>query len=142
VDAVPSPPRTAAVKTLFGLLLFQALAGLSGGVMLVADPRGEFSKLRVEDLAGSPFDTFTIPGVILLVVLGFFPLAAAIGVRRGRRWAWWSAGMVGVGLVIWIAVEVQYIQFSWLQAFIAVLGVAIILACLPGSVRRYCAVSR
>ena len=142
MDTPESQPRTAAVKTLFGLLLFQALAGLSGGIMLVADPRGEFSGLRVEDLSGSPFGTFTIPGIILLLVLGFFPLAAAFGVWRGRPWAWWSAGMVGVGLLVWIAVEVQYIAFSWLQVFIAVLGLAIILACLPRSVRTHCGVKR
>ena len=142
MDTPESQPRTAAVKALFGLLLFQALSGLSGGIMLVADPRGEFSGLRVEDLAGSPFETFTIPGIILLLVLGFFPLAAAFGVWRGRPWAWWSAGMVGVGLLVWIAVEVQYIAFSWLQVFIAVLGLAIILACLPRSVRTHCGVKR
>jgi hypothetical protein len=142
VSAFDHPPRTAAVRALFGLLLLQAVAGLSGGIMLIADPRGEFSKLRVEDLAGSPFDTFRFPGVILLAVLGLFPLAAAVGVRYGRRWAWWSAGMVGVGLVIWIVVEAQYIAFSWLQPAMALLGALIIVACLPHSVRRYCGVSR
>ena len=137
----PPPPRTAAVWLLLALLLIQALGAIGGGIMLIADPHGEFSKLPVEDLAGSPFDSFLVPGMILLSVLGVFPLLAAIGLWLRKTWAWWAAGMVGCGLVIWIAVQATIIDFSWLQAAYFVMGVLIVLAALPPSVRRYCDVT-
>ena len=93
-------------------------------------------------LEGSPFDSYLIPGLVLLLVLGVTPLAAAIGLRRRRTWAWWPAGVVGCGLVIWIAVEMTIITFGWLQPAYAGLGLAIIVACLPPSVRRYGGVGR
>ena len=135
-----TPPRTGGVRFLAGLLLFQAVGAIGGGIMLILDPMAEFSQLPVEDLEGSPFDSFLIPGVILLTVLGLFPVATSMGVWFGKTWAWWAAGMIGCGLVIWILAESAIIDFSWLQALYLVIGLFIILAALPRSVRRYCGV--
>lgn len=132
--------RTPAVWLLVVLLLVQAVGAIAGGIALVAGPHGEIMKMPVSDLEGSPFDSFLVPGLILLVVLGLVPLAAAVGLWRRTPWAWWTAGMVGCGLVIWIVVQMTIIDFSWLQVAYLAMGLAIVAACLPRSVRRYAGV--
>ena len=48
-------------------------------------------------LEGSPFKDYLIPGLILLVVLGLFPLVVLYGLVRRRRWGWWLSIAVGAG---------------------------------------------
>jgi hypothetical protein len=134
-------PRTFAVWILIVILVVQAIGAIGGGAVLVISPDGELMRMPLSQLEGSPFDSFLIPGLILLVVLGIAPLVAAIGVWRRQTWAWWLAGIVGCGLMIWIAVELTIIEFDWLQPAYFGMGLAIVLACLPRSVRRYCGVS-
>ncbi len=135
-------PRTLAVWILIILLLGQAIGAIGGGIALVAGPQGEIIQMPVSQLDDSPFDSYLIPGLILLLVLGVLPLAAMIGVWRRQTWAWWASGVVGCGLVIWIAVELTIITFSWFHVAYAMIGLLIIAACLPRSVRRYCGVGR
>ncbi len=93
-------------------------------------------------LEGSPFDSFLIPELILLLVLGIAPLVAGVGLLLRRTWAWWLAGVVGRGLLVWIAVAMTIIDFDRLQPAYFGMGLAIIVACLPPSVRRYAGVRR
>jgi len=127
-----------AVWALLALLLIQALDGLLGGIALVAGPRGEILRMPLSYLKGSPFPDYRIPGIILLTVLGLFPLVAAAGLWRRQRWAWYASLAVGCGLVIWLAVQVIIIPFNPLQAVIAVEGLTIAVLTLLPSVRRYC----
>jgi hypothetical protein len=39
-------------------------------------------------LEGSPFDSFLIPELILLLVRGIAPLVAGVGLLLRRTWAW------------------------------------------------------
>jgi hypothetical protein len=135
-------PRTLAVWVLLILLVVQAVGAIGGGAVLVISPDGDLMRMPLGQLDGSPFDSFLVPGLILLVVLGILPLVAAIGLWSRRTWAWWLAGVVGCGLLIWIAVEMTIIAYDWLQPAYFGMGLAIVLACLPRSVRRYARVGR
>jgi hypothetical protein len=135
-------PRTFAVWVLIVLLIVQAVGAIGGGAVLVISPDGSLMRMPLSQLEGSPFDSFLVPGLILLVVLGIAPLVAAIGLVLRRTWAWWLAGVVGCGLLIWIGVEMTIVQFDWLQPTYFGMGLAIVLACLPRSVRRYAGVAR
>ena len=93
-------------------------------------PRGEIMPLPLSALAGSPFDTYLVPGLILFGVLGLGPLVAARLAWLRHPLAPTAAFVVGAGLLIWVAVEVAIIGYSNeppLQALYAILGVAIVL---------------
>jgi hypothetical protein len=79
-------------------------------------------------LAGSPFESYFGPGVILFTVLGLGPLIAARLAWIRHPLAPMAAFVVGAALLIWVAVEIAIIGYSNeppLQAIYLVLGVAI-----------------
>lgn len=130
---------------------FQALGGLYGGAALVLDPSGSLLGLPLVVLERTPFADFLVPGLILLVVLGLLPLGVAIAlwstpawraaasIERifGAHWAWVGAGVVAVGLIIWLAVELWMVgSTGLLLVFTGVAAAMLGLTLLP-STRRY-----
>ena len=143
--------RPAAVVALIVVQLFQAVGALAGGAVLVTSPKGGIIKMPLSSLKGSPFSDFLIPGIILFVVLGVGPLVVAWALLRRPRsaaleavnpfrheyWGWTLSGVIGVGLVIWIAVEVLIVPLSFLQPFYAGVGLVIIALTLAPPVRAF-----
>ncbi|MCG8346343.1 MAG: hypothetical protein MI924_01000 [Chloroflexales bacterium] len=88
-------------------------------------------------VGGSPFDSYLIPGLILLVVLGIFPLFVLYGLWTRQYWGWISALLVRTALIVWIAVEVLIIGYypqPPLQLIYGSLGVvSVILTLLLGA---------
>ena len=117
------------------LMLFQRLSGLFGGIALVIDPSGELLQMPLSMLAGSPFNTFLIPGIILLIILGIFPMVIFYGLWKRTNWAWSGALMVSVALIIWIGVEIWMIGYHSeppLQLIYGLLGLILLgLVTLP-----------
>jgi hypothetical protein len=112
-------------------LAFEVLLGvgaIAGGLALILGPRGEIIPLPVSVLAGSPFDTYLGPGLILFTVLGIGPLVAARLAWRRHPLAPFAAFVVGMALLIWVAVEIAIIGYSNeppLQAIYLAMGAAI-----------------
>ena len=143
--------RPAALVALIVVQLCQAIGALGGGAVLVASPKGAIVNMPPSYLGGSPFSDYLIPGIILFVVLGIGPLVVAWALIRQPRsaaleavnpfrreyWGWTLSGVIGVGLVIWIAVEVLIIPFNVLQPFYGAVGIVIILLTLAPRVREY-----
>jgi pimeloyl-ACP methyl ester carboxylesterase len=80
------------------------------------------------DLAGSPFSDFLIPGLFLLVALGFGSALAAflLWKRPGRISRLFALGL-SASLIAWIAVQVAVVGYrGWLQPLYAALGVSLI----------------
>lgn len=96
---------------LMGLILFQGISGLFGGIALVADPTGDYLYMPVSMLGGSPFEDFLVPGIILLSVLGIFPSVVFFGLWKRRRWAWMGSLLVSAALIIWIGVEIWMVGY-------------------------------
>jgi len=119
-----------------GLEVFLSIGALAGGLALIVGPRGEILPLKVTALAGSPFDTYFVPGAILFVVIGLGPLGAAV-LGWARRPIAPLAGLItGVGLLIWLIVEIGIVGYTSdppLQLLYLVLGVAIVGAALRWS---------
>ncbi|OGO39917.1 MAG: hypothetical protein A2147_08510 [Chloroflexi bacterium RBG_16_57_8] len=141
--------------TLWLLIILTLLIGISAlisGPMLFLEPSGSLVQWSVEDLEGTPFSDYLIPGIILFVFIGIYPVFVgyslirkpawrwpdAINPAKEQHWAWAASSSVGIIMLIWIIVETVLLGFiSFLQPVIAVWAVLILLlAFLPG-VRRY-----
>jgi hypothetical protein len=110
--------------TLLVLAGFSALSALGGGAAILATG-GVGMGMPLSLLSGSPFSTFTVPAMVLFVVVGGTQLGAFVALLRYHETALaWSA-VAGFGLTIWIVVETVIIRgFSALQAVYLVCGIA------------------
>jgi hypothetical protein len=123
-------PLGRVAKSAMALEILLSIGALGGGLVLMLAPRGEIMSLPLAALAGSPFDTYFVPGLILFGVLGLGPLIAARLVWLGHPLAPAAAFVVGAALLTWVGVEVAIIGYSNeppLQAIYGILGVAILL---------------
>jgi len=93
------------------LLFFQGASGLFGGTALVLDPTGDYLGLPLFFLEGTPFNNYLYPGLILLSVLGAFPMAVFYGLWKRQPWSWWGALLTGIALIIWLGVEIIMIGY-------------------------------
>lgn len=106
-----------------GLQLFVGVMAVPVGLVMIADPHGSPVGIPQEWIAGSPFGSYLLPGVFLLLVNGIGQLAAA-ALAIGRHWlAPWAMAALGAGLLIWIAVQVLIIPLSFLQPLIFAIGI-------------------
>jgi hypothetical protein len=87
---------------LIGLSGFLALTAIAGGIGLlsgaVAPP--------LEELAGSVFPDYTVPGLALMLVVGGLAAAATVLLLRRHRLAWAAAASAGAAIIGFEVVEV------------------------------------
>jgi hypothetical protein len=133
------------------LVAFQAVSGLGGGAVLAIDPSGGLLGLPLTVLRRGPFVDFLVPGLILFLVLGVLPAIVAVGLWARPRWgalgplervfaahwSWVGAGVVGFGLLVWLAVELWLVGPSSLLVLYGLVGLAIIIVALMPSTRRF-----
>jgi len=131
------PRRHGLVWLLLGFLVLQGIGGIFGGAAFVLAPDGDLLRMPTSHLDGTPFSDYLIPGLLLLTVLGVFPLAVAVGLWRRRPWAWFGAFAVGCGLVIFELVEYAMIGPDPQQLVWASIGGLIAVLCIAPSVQRY-----
>ena len=89
-------------KMSIGLLAFGAVSAVSGGIALLAGT----VQFPAEWLAGTIFSSYTIPGLILAVVVGGSQLVALYAGLRRPRWAEVATGVAGAILAGWIIGEI------------------------------------
>ena len=99
---------------------FTAITAVIGGLsVIVTNGLG----MPVSWLRTTPFQDYTIPGVILLVIVGGSALIAALSLQFHHAWQYLIAFASGAILVGWILGEALLIQqTSWLQALYLVVG--------------------
>ena len=118
-------PRTAPRFVGFfvvGLLAFVALNALGGGLYGLAGARD----VPPELLSGTPFSSYFVPSLILLLVVGGSQAYGAIAVLTHARSARLAVALAGGILVGWMAVQLAMIGLlSWLQPAMLVLGLGI-----------------
>jgi len=108
------------------LELFTALGAIPVGIQLLMDTTGGLVGFPPGWIEATPFGSYLIPGIYLLLVNGVGMLVlAALSVRR--HWtAPWLTGILGVGLMIWIGVQLLVMpESSFLQAMFGVIGAAL-----------------
>ena len=132
--------KTFSIYFLIFIMALQSLSGLLGGVSLIIDPTGNMIDLPSSWLAGSMFQNYLIPGIILLVVLGILPLITLIGLVNGTKRSLTYARLVGYALVIWIAVEIFIIGYKPeppLQMIYGIVGIIILLLAYSSRVTNF-----
>jgi hypothetical protein len=92
--------------------VIQFLVGLGAavsGALLIAAPSGALLQAPADMLKGSPFPDFVLPGIILFLVNGVGQIVAALLTVRRHRSAGYVGAVFGLGLMIWIFVQVNMI---------------------------------
>ncbi len=113
------------IRPSLGFLLgFSALNAFGGGYYGMSGAEG----VPVEWLAGSPFRTYFIPGLILFVIVGGCFLTAAILVFARSRFSR-PASFISVMVVFgWLAVQLAIIGYvSWMQPVTAFTALIILI---------------
>ena len=108
LQVVPSSPRVERPWYAWLALLtalFTALGAVPVGLMFLADPSGGTVGLPPGWIEDTLFGSYLVPGLYLLLVNGVGMLVLA-GLIILRHWsAPWLTGILGVGLIIWILVQ-------------------------------------
>jgi hypothetical protein len=134
------------------LILVQGLGSLYGGLNLIMDPSGKKMNIPLFFLTDTPFRSYLIPGIILFVLLGLFPLFSLYGLLKkpvanksnklnlfkDKHWGWTYALYSGIMLVIWMDVQIFWIGYSAsVQSYFAFMGIAVIIVALLPRVQKY-----
>ena len=113
-------------RILVGVELFTGLAGLIGGLLLVAKPDGSLLNAKMSALAGSPFSNWRVPGVLLATLVGG-------GLIGTGLWQWrdgWHARelslLAGSGLIAFEGAELAWIGFQPLEAVFGGVGLIVV----------------
>ncbi|HCT31359.1 MAG TPA: hypothetical protein DIW31_11675 [Bacteroidales bacterium] len=145
------------IKRIIRIILIVAIAvlaitGIYGGVALLLEPSGSNLALSINLLESTIFGSYIVPGLILLILLGFFPTLTVFGlitrkklrfanklnIYKKRHWAWTYSLYCGLLLVLWIDVQVMMIGGGYiLQSIYAILGVVIIILTLTPSIMKF-----
>src|ERR1700674_5565523 len=130
-----SPPRPlpGIARLAIALEIFLGLGALFGGGALILAPDGHLLGMPTKLLAGSPFPSFLMPGIVLFTFVGLAPLLAATITVRRHALAPVAAVGVGLTLIGWVSVEMVVLaglgSMAWalylvLGTCIAAIGVA------------------
>ena len=144
--------RPLAASLLIALHLFIGVGALISGAMLFVAPDGHLMQWSTDQLSGTPFSNYLIPGIVLFTFLGLFPVFVGYGLLRRPSWTWpdainpakrmhwaWTASWAaGVIMLMWIAVETALLGLiSFLQPAIAIYGALVISLTLLPRVKQY-----
>jgi hypothetical protein len=106
--------------TLVIVTAFVALTAAAGGVaLIVGSTVPELSTVLVppgDYLRDSPFDSYVVPGAVLILLVAVPHAIASIATARRAAWALVACTVAGFACLIWIFVQMIYIPFSPLQA--------------------------
>lgn len=113
--------------TLLIVQAFVAVTALAGGLALVVgsiDPA--LASVLIPPgtyLEGSPFRSYLVPGLLLIVLVAGVHALAFVAVLTDSRCKNMLSAAGGFACAIWIFVQMIYIPFSFLQALYFVIGV-------------------
>ena len=147
-----SVKRPLAAQVLIALHLLLGLSALIPGAMFMLAPDGHLVQMPMSNLRESPFRDYFIPGMLLFLFVGVFPVGVAYGLWRMPAWDWpdlinpfkqehWSwAGSLAAGVILiaWITVQVFLIKaVAFLHYLYWGYGALLTLLTLLPNVKRY-----
>jgi hypothetical protein len=106
-----------------GLQLVTGLLAIPVGLEMIRNPDGAPLGLPQAWIDATPFGSWLIPGLFLLAMNGLGQLVAAALIVVRQPLAPWLTGALGVGLMIWIAVQVALLPSHPLQPIMFTVGI-------------------
>jgi hypothetical protein len=143
--------RPAVVTSLAMLLLLLGIGAAISAAALIAAPDGHLIQLPISLLADAPFTDFFIPGVLLFLFIGVYPLVVAYSIWRrpdwslpdkinpfrSFHWSWVASLAAAVVLLVWITVQIQWVPIGFLHVLYLVWAAAILVIGLLPATRLY-----
>ena len=119
---------TAARAGAIGGLVFLGVTAVVGAVPMLRDPTGAPWSIPLTMLRYSPFHSFLIPGIVLLLSNGLLSFVVLWFVLSKRKnYEWWVMGQ-GVVLAGWLLVEIVALRLvawpHWFYGAVAALLVS------------------
>jgi hypothetical protein len=118
-------------------LVFLGVTAVAGAWPLLKDPSGELLKMPLSLLQHTPFHSYLIPGIVLLVCNGLLSfLVLLFTMRRIKNYGSWIV-IQGIVLAIWLLTEIAWIRLIfWAQGVYFAVAAFLILAGWALSGRR------
>ena len=114
--------------------LILAIGAIFTGVMMICSNNGLFINYPKEWLFKVPFESWVIPGFIVIALFGLGNIVASIfSFRKKNSWSWLMSAMIGGILFISLVAQV-IILGEWYLATVEFLIFNIIQLCLSGCV--------
>ena len=109
------------------LQAFIGITAIAGGIRLVSNPSG-IPDFPIEWLSNSPFTNYFIPGLVLLIVIGFGNVFAAIVAFLHKRYFGSISALSGTFLILYMTTEVWFVGLrNFLQPLYFILGVIVLI---------------
>jgi hypothetical protein len=106
---------------------FIGLTAIAGGFRLVSNPNG-IPDFPIEWLNNSPFTNYFIPGLVLLIVIGFGNVLAGTVTFLRKRYSGSIAIVLGTFLILYMTIEVWFVGLrNFLQPLYFILGVIVLI---------------
>jgi hypothetical protein len=134
------------------LHLVLGISAFAGGASLMLAPDGSLLDIKQSWLQHTPFSNYFIPGLLLFLLNGIFPLLVFFGlifkpdweifdrfnIYKDKHGAWTYSLISGIIVLIWIIIQQLMTAYFWLQPLIAAIGLLIIIiTMMPGVIKYY-----
>jgi len=109
------------------LLVFLAVSAIAGSVPMISSPHGEPLRLPQTLLQHSPFGSYLVPGIILLLANGLLAIwVLCLTLAQFRRHGLWMT-LQGCVLFGWLAIECIMLRFVvWIHYLYGAVALALI----------------
>lgn len=104
--------------------IFTAAGAIPAGILYLLDPSGSKMGTSTDMLTNSPFSTFLVPGLFLLLINGVGNAAGGILSFAKKPYSGIVGVVLGLTLCLWIVFQVKWIGFnSFLQPLFLLIGI-------------------
>ena len=109
------------------MLLFNGIGAIYGGWSLITDPTGDKLQLPLNYLEPTPFRNYLVPGIVLLLVNGFFSFFTLSTIILKNKRA--SLYIIAQGILLsgWIIVQIILLQMFYAPLHGTLLAIGILL---------------
>jgi len=105
---------------------FIGVTAIAGGIRLVSHPNG-ISDFPIEWLNNSPFSNYLIPGLVLLIVIGFGNVVAGVVSFLRKKYSGSMAALFGTFLIFYMTIEIWFVGVrNFLQPLYLMLGILVL----------------